>query len=64
LVQLFLDTMAATMPPGTGFEVDPTKVAAQDIIQNQKNLEYVNSTFLGLISSSLLALPGHDSFLS
>ena len=47
------------MPPGTGYEVDPNKAMGQDIIQNQKNVEYVASTFLGLISSSLPALPGY-----
>jgi neurofibromin 1 len=51
------------MPPGTGYEVDPSKAMGQDIIQNQKNVEYVASTFLGLISSSLPALPGYNSFL-
>ena len=50
------------MPPGTGYEVDPIKATGQDIIQNQKNLEYVASTFLGLISSSLPALPGYVFF--
>ena len=52
------------MPPGTGYEVDPNKAMGQDIIQNQKNVEYVASTFLGLISSSLPALPGYDLFFS
>ncbi|KAF8811488.1 Rho GTPase activation protein, partial [Phlegmacium glaucopus] len=37
---------------------DPSKAMGQDIIENQKNVEYVASTFLGLISSSLPALPG------
>jgi len=62
LVQPLLDTMVA-MPPGTGYEVDPSKTMGQDIIENQKSVEYVASTFLGLISSSLPALPGYDSFL-
>ena len=61
LVQPLLDTMVA-MPPGTGYEVDPNKAMGQDIIQNQKNVEYVASTFLGLISSSLPALPGYVFF--
>ena len=50
------------MPPGTGYEVDPNKAIGQDIVQNQKNLEYVTSAFLGLISSSLPALPGYVFF--
>ncbi|KAF8806096.1 hypothetical protein BYT27DRAFT_7141632 [Phlegmacium glaucopus] len=57
LVQPLLDTMIA-MPPGTGYEVDPSKAMGQDILENQRNVEYVASTFLGLISSSLPALPG------
>ena len=62
LVQPLLDTMVA-MPPGTGYEVDPDKAMGQDVIQNQKNVEYVASAFLGLISSSLPALPGYWVFL-
>ena len=52
----------AAMPPGTSYEVDPTKATRQEIIQNLKNVEYVASVFLGLISSSLPALPEYDSF--
>jgi hypothetical protein len=63
LVKHLLDTMAA-MPPGTSYEVDPAKAMRQDIMQNQKNVEYVASVFLRLVSSSLPALPGYDSFLS
>ncbi|KAF8883153.1 hypothetical protein CPB84DRAFT_1817082 [Gymnopilus junonius] len=57
LVQPLVDTMAQ-MPPGTGYEVDPTKAAGQDIDENRQNVEYVASTFIQLISSSLPALPG------
>jgi len=60
LIQPLLDTMAA-MPPGTSYEVDPTKATREDIVQNLKNVEYVASIFLGLISSSLPALPGYES---
>ncbi|CAA7259350.1 unnamed protein product [Cyclocybe aegerita] len=56
LVQPLLDTMLA-MPPGSGYEIDPTKAAGQDIVQNQENVEYVASTFLTLMSSSLPTLP-------
>ena len=61
LVQPLIDTMVA-IPPGTGYEIDPNKARGQDIIQNQKNLEYVASAFIGLISSSLPALPGYGFF--
>lgn len=57
LIQPLMDTMVQ-MPPGTGYEIDPTKAVGQDIAHNQRNVEYVASTFLGLISSSLPALPG------
>ena len=63
LVHPLLDTMAA-MPPGTSYEVDPTKATRQDIMQNLKNVEYVTSTFLGLVSSSLPALPVYDSIFT
>ena len=61
LVKLLLDTMAA-MPPGTSYEVDPRRAMRQDIMQNLKNVEYVASVLLGLISSPFPALPGY--FLS
>ena len=61
LVEHLLDVMAA-MPPGTSYEVDPTKAMRQDIMQNLRNVEYVASVFLGLISSSLPALPGYAFF--
>ncbi|PPQ78909.1 hypothetical protein CVT25_002369 [Psilocybe cyanescens] len=57
LVQPLLDTMVQ-MPPGTGYEIDPTKAIGQDVALNQRNVEYVASTFLQLMSSSLPALPG------
>ena len=59
LVKHLLDTMAA-MPPGTSYEVDPTRAMRHDIMKNLKNVEYVASVFLGFISSSLPALPGYD----
>ena len=49
------------MAPGTSYEVDPTKAMRQEIMQNLRSVEYVASVFLGLISSSLPALPGYDS---
>jgi neurofibromin 1 len=47
-----------SMPVGTTYEIDPTKAMGQDVFQNQKNIEYVASNFLQIISSSLPALPG------
>jgi hypothetical protein len=63
LVKHLLDTMA-DMPPGTSYEVDPTKAMRQDIMQNLINVEHVASVFIRLISSSLPALPGYGSFFA
>jgi len=57
LVQPLIDTMSS-MPPGTSYEIDPTKAIGQDIAQNQRNVEYVAAKFINLMSSSLPALPG------
>jgi hypothetical protein len=46
------------LPPGSGYEIDPDRAPGQDVIQNQKNVEHIASTFLGLLASSLPALPG------
>lgn len=47
----------ATLPPGQGYEVDPTKAPEADLAQNTKNVQLVASSFLQIISSSLPALP-------
>ena len=57
LVKPLVDTMS-TMPPGTSYEIDPTKAIGQDVAQNQRNVEYVASKFLKIMSSSLPVLPG------
>ena len=62
LVQPLINTMLA-MPPGTSYEIDPAKAIGQDVAANQKNVEYVASTFLNLMSSSLPALPGYASMI-
>jgi len=47
-----------SMPPGSGYEVDPNKIApGQDLEQNQSNVEFVATTFLTLIISSQQSLP-------
>jgi hypothetical protein len=57
LVQPLVNTMS-TMPPGTSYDIDPTKAIGQDIAANLRSLEYVASTFINSMSSSLPALPG------
>jgi neurofibromin 1 len=46
------------MPPGTSYDLDPTTAIGQDIAANQRSIEYVASTFIKSMSSSLSALPG------
>jgi neurofibromin 1 len=46
-----------TMPAGQGYDLDPTRAQAQDLKQNQKNVEFVTSTFLEIVASSLPAFP-------
>lgn len=57
LVQPLVNTMSA-MPPGTSYDIDPNSAIGQDIAANQRSLEYVASTFIKLMSTSLPALPG------
>ncbi|KAF9480190.1 hypothetical protein BDN70DRAFT_931958 [Pholiota conissans] len=56
LVEPLLKAMQA-LPPGSGYEIDPTRVSTQDVHQNQKTVEHIAATFLSLLSSSLPALP-------
>ena len=46
------------MPPGTSYEIDPSKVLHEDIPANQKNVEYVAAQFINVISDSLDSCPG------
>ncbi|TFY83118.1 hypothetical protein EWM64_g893 [Hericium alpestre] len=46
-----------SMPPGRGYELDPTKAGQQNVEQNRKNVELVASSFLEIITSSTPALP-------
>ncbi|KDR84288.1 hypothetical protein GALMADRAFT_87191 [Galerina marginata CBS 339.88] len=57
LVNPLLESMVQ-MPPGTGYEIDPNKAVGQDVVQNQKNVEYIAANFLQLMSASLPTLPG------
>jgi neurofibromin 1 len=50
-------TAMTAMPPGHGYDLDPAKAGEQDVVQNQKNVELVASSFLEIVSSSIPALP-------
>ncbi|KAL0576959.1 Ras GTPase activating protein ira2 [Marasmius crinis-equi] len=46
-----------SLPPGQGYELDPSKAGDQDVIQNRKNVEYVAQSFLEIIGSSTSKIP-------
>lgn len=45
------------LPPGHSYEMDPSKAKEQDLVENQKTVEYVASKFLTLMTSSLPQMP-------
>src|SRR5260221_1713290 len=55
LVQPLVNTMSA-MPHWTSYDIDPNSAIGQDIGANQRSLEYVASSFIKLMSTSLPAL--------
>ena len=56
LIIPLVKTMTA-LPPGHSYDLDPTKAVIHDAVQNQKNLEFVASSFLEIISASIPTLP-------
>ena len=46
-----------SMPPGQGYDLDPTKAGDQDVAANRANVQLVASSFLEIVSSSVPALP-------
>ncbi|KAI0265102.1 hypothetical protein BC834DRAFT_880157 [Gloeopeniophorella convolvens] len=46
-----------SLPPGRGYNLDPTRVPEDELRQNQRNVEVVASSLLAIMSSSLPALP-------
>ncbi|KAI0089247.1 hypothetical protein BDY19DRAFT_1089227 [Irpex rosettiformis] len=46
-----------SLPSGHSYDLDPTKAVIHDAAQNQKDLEFVASSFLEIISASIPALP-------
>ncbi|KAM6496242.1 hypothetical protein JOM56_008948 [Amanita muscaria] len=56
LIQPLIKSMLS-MPSGCSYELDPSKAKDQDLSQNQKNIEFIASSFLTLIGASIPALP-------
>ncbi|KAJ3936091.1 MAG: hypothetical protein NXY57DRAFT_886591 [Lentinula lateritia] len=46
-----------SLPPGQGYELDPSKAGQQNVAQNRRNVEFVAQSFLEIIGSSTSALP-------
>lgn len=46
-----------SMPAGHSYELDPSRAADQDLEQNRKNVEFIASSFLEIVTSSIPALP-------
>ncbi|KAI0775878.1 hypothetical protein BD413DRAFT_470082 [Trametes elegans] len=49
--------LVTTMPPGHGYELDPSKVSKEELRQNKETVEFITAKFLEIISSSIPALP-------
>ncbi|KDQ64130.1 hypothetical protein JAAARDRAFT_118551 [Jaapia argillacea MUCL 33604] len=56
LITPLIKTMTS-LPAGRGYELDPTKIGDQDVLQNKKNVEVVATSFLAVISASVPSLP-------
>ncbi|KAF7432844.1 Ras GTPase activating protein ira2 [Pleurotus ostreatus] len=46
-----------SMPAGHSYELDPSRAADQDLEQNRKNVEFIASSFLEIVTSSIPTLP-------
>ncbi|OJT09503.1 Neurofibromin [Trametes pubescens] len=49
--------LVTTMPPGRGYELDPSRVSKEELKQNKETVELITQKFLEIISSSIPALP-------
>ncbi|TCD61394.1 Ras GTPase activating protein ira2 [Steccherinum ochraceum] len=56
LIDPLLKSMTSA-PEGKSYEIDPSRASEQDIMQNQKAVEFVAGTFLEIITSSVPAFP-------
>ncbi|KAH9948737.1 hypothetical protein B0H21DRAFT_787622 [Amylocystis lapponica] len=56
IITPLIKTMAS-IPPGQGYDLDPTKVGEQEAKRNKQNVELVAASFLQIISSSISTIP-------
>lgn len=49
--------MMSNKPPGHSYDLDPTRAIGQDLEQNRQNVQTVAAAFLGIIKSSVPAIP-------
>ena len=47
----------ASMPPGHGYELDPAKVGEEVATANRETIQFITSSFLQIILSSIPAVP-------
>lgn len=47
------------LPTGHSYEMDPSKAKEQDLVENQRTVEYAASKFLSLVTSSLPQMPAY-----
>lgn len=52
-----LITFMKELPVGHSYEMDPSKAKEQDLLENQRTVEYAASKFLSLVTSSLPQMP-------
>lgn len=63
LIDPLLKSMTS-LPEGKSYEIDPSKASEQDIVANQKAVEFVAGTFLEIITSSVPAFPRYVVLLT
>lgn len=56
LIIPLIKTMAS-MPPGHGYELDPAKVGEEVATANRETIQFITSSFLQIILSSIPAVP-------
>ncbi|KAI6152285.1 hypothetical protein BKA82DRAFT_4387651 [Pisolithus tinctorius] len=56
LISPLINAMTA-MPPGHAYDLDPVRVSPDKLEQNKKDVEFIASSFLDIISASVPALP-------
>lgn len=54
-----LITFMKELPVGHSYEMDPSKAKEQDLMENQRTVEYAASKFLSLVTSSLPQMPAY-----